>query len=175
MTAAWRARLCLALVLVTALVVQTTLGADLRVAGVAPDLLLLCAISAGLVCGAETGASVGFCATTTPVGFFALSWCLVGFAVGAARTAVLPEGRLIQPALAFAATIAGLILLLIVGELVGQTQLISLGRSYVVRLVAVESLWDALLVIPVAAVFRWAGRGSAGLEALRRPETVGVR
>ena len=43
-----------------AILVQTTLGSDLRVVGVAPDLMVLLAICAGLAGGAEAGAWVGF-------------------------------------------------------------------------------------------------------------------
>ena len=49
-----------ALLLGLALLVQTTFGDDLRVTGVAPDLMVLLAICAGLTGGAESGAWVGF-------------------------------------------------------------------------------------------------------------------
>ncbi len=96
-----RARLRIATLLFVAILVQTTLGSDLRVAGVAPDLMVLVTICAGLTGGAEAGAWVGFWAgliadlflTATPLGLSALTYCLIGAAVGALRTAVLPDGQ----------------------------------------------------------------------------------
>jgi rod shape-determining protein MreD len=183
MTGAMWARIRVAVVLVVALVIETTFGADLRVIGVAPDLLLLVAIGGGLVCGPDAGAWIGFLAgliadlalSTTPVGLSALVWCLVGWGVGTLRANVLPEGRAVRSAVAFMATVGGLILFLVVGGLVGQGQLVAPGRAFVIRVVLIEGLWNAVLVIPAVAVLGWASRGLGGVEALRRPDPVTAR
>jgi rod shape-determining protein MreD len=177
-TSATVARVRIAIVVVVGLVVETTLGADLRVLGVSPDLMLLLAICAGLAGGPQAGALVGFAAglladlslTTTPLGLSALSWCLVGWGVGVLRVTVLPETRSVRPFIAFVATLGGVILFLLIGDLVGQSQLIELGRAYLVRVAVVEALWAALLAIPVAAVYERAARGSIGAAALRSPD-----
>ena len=49
-------------VLAVAIFLQTTFGADLRVHEVAPDFMLLLAVSAGFVAGPDEGAVVGFAA-----------------------------------------------------------------------------------------------------------------
>jgi rod shape-determining protein MreD len=172
-----------AIVLVVAVVLETTFGADLRVFGIAPDLMLLLAISGGLVCGPTAGAWIGFFAglladltlTTTPLGLSALAWCIVGWGIGTLRAYLLPDGRAVRPAVAFLATIGALLLFLIVGELVGQTELVAPGRSFVIRVVLVEGLWNALLVIPVVAVFSRAARGLPSVEALGRPDALAAR
>jgi rod shape-determining protein MreD len=177
------ARARVAVLLVVAVVLETTFGADLRVFGIAPDLMLLLAISGGLVCGPTAGAWIGFFAglladltlTTTPLGLSALAWCIVGWGIGTLRAYLLPDGRAVRPAIAFLATIGSLLLFLIVGELVGQTELVAPGRAFVIRLVLVEGLWNALLVIPVVAVFSWAGRGLPSVEALSRPDALAAR
>ena len=92
------ARLRIGLILVVAILVQSALGSDLRVSGVAPDLMVVVAICAGLAGGAEAGAWVGFLAglladlflTSTPLGLSALTYCLIGAAVGALRTGYCP-------------------------------------------------------------------------------------
>ena len=53
------ARLRIAMLLVAAILIQTAFGNDLRVVGVAPDLMVLLTICAGLTGGAESGAWVG--------------------------------------------------------------------------------------------------------------------
>ncbi len=177
------ARIRIVIVLLVGLVVETTFGSDLRVLGVAPDLMLLLAVSGGLVGGSYAGAWIGFGAglladaalTTTPLGLDALVWCLVGWGIGTLRANVLPDGRVTRPAVAFAATVGALILFLVVGELVGQSQLVAPGRTYLIRVVFVEAVWNAVLVIPVVAVLGWAARGLAGAEALNRPETLTAR
>jgi rod shape-determining protein MreD len=178
-----RALLRVSAVVVVALVVQESVGADLRVLGVAPDLLLLVTIAAALVGGVEMGTWTGFAAglladlsmTTTPVGLEALSWCLVGWAVGSLRTRVLTDARATQPTVAAAATVGGLLLFLVIGELVGQTDLVAPGRSFIIKVVVIEAAWNAVAVIPVAALVGRAARGAAGADRLRRPDSLGAR
>lgn len=168
------ARLRMALLFLAVLILQTTFGADLRLDGVAPDLMLLLAICAGLTGGPEAGAIGGFAAglladlslVTTPLGLSAMSWCLIGWAAGVLRANVLREGWLIRPAIGFVATVCGVALFLLVGDLVGQAQLFAEGRSYLVRAVVVEGVWGAVLIIPMEWVYRRAARGSVGLEEL---------
>ncbi len=165
-----KARLRLAVLLVAGLLVQATFGADLRIAGVAPDLMTLLVICAGLAGGPQLGTVVGFCAGVladlllqgTPFGLSALSLCLVGFGVGVLRAGVLREGWVLTPAVAFVATAAGVVLFLALGDLVGQTQLALEGRPWIVKVILVESIDAAVLSIPVAWAVRWAATGSAG-------------
>ena len=80
-------------VLLLGILVQTTFGADLRVNNVAPDLMLLLAVCAGLrrrprrggrgrVCG---GLLSDLFLQNTPFGLSALAGCLAGFIAGWAR------------------------------------------------------------------------------------------
>jgi rod shape-determining protein MreD len=179
---AW-ARLRIAGLLVVAVVVQSTFGDDLRLLGGAPDLMLLLAICAGLTGGPEVGAVTGFVAglladvtlSTTPLGLCALTWCAVGWGVGTLRTNLLPDSRTVAAAIAVVATAAGVVLFLLFGDLVGQSQLIAYGRSYLLRTTVIEAFWSALLVVPVLAVFARAARGLVGVDALRRPEALAPR
>ena len=177
------ARLRMGLVVVAAILVQTTVGDDLRIAGVAPDLMVLVAICAGLTGGTEAGAWMGFWSglaadmflTSTPLGLSALTYCLIGAAVGALRAAVLPEGRLLTPVVAAVATAASVLLFVGLGDVLGQGQLLEAGRSWLIRVALIEAAWAAVLAIPVAWIYGRAARGSAGAERLGPPSVGTIR
>jgi rod shape-determining protein MreD len=168
------ARLRIGMMLVVAIVIQTAVGSDLRVVGVAPDLTVLVAICAGLAGGAESGAWVGFWAgliadmflTSTPLGLSALTYCLIGAAVGALRTGVLPESRLIVPAAAVAGTAVAVVLWVGLGDMLGQAQLLDAGRSWLIRVVAVEAGWALVLAFPVNWIYVRAAHGSKGADRI---------
>lgn len=168
------ARLRIAVLLLVGLLVQTTLAADLRVLDVAPDFMVLLAICAGLAGGPEAGAWVGFFAglatdlflTATPLGLSALTYCIVGAAAGTLRASVLPEVRIVTPLLALAGTAAAVILFVAFGELLGQSQLLGGGRSWLIRVTAVEALWAAVLSLPINWLYARAARGSVGVERI---------
>jgi rod shape-determining protein MreD len=177
------ARARIAALLIVAVIIQTTFGADLRVAGVAPDLALLLAITGGLTTGPEAGAVIGFAAgiladltfATTPLGLSALSWCLVGFAVGWARDNILPDGRAIEPLVGLVATLCGVAVFLAAGDLAGQSAIVDLGHRWLLRIALVEAAWNTLLAVPAAWLMRRAARGMPSADRLRRVETLGVR
>jgi rod shape-determining protein MreD len=162
-----------AIVLVTGYI-QATFGADLRIAGVAPDLLTLVVICAGLAGGPEQGTVVGFGAgvladlvvTTTPFGLSALTLTLIGFAVGTLRAGVLHDSWALTPVVAMVATGATVALFVALAGLVGQPQLASEGQAWLVRVGVVEGLYSAVLSIPVTRLLRRAARGSAGVARL---------
>lgn len=150
----------LALVLVMAAVVQAGLLTHLRIADVAPDLLLVVAIAGGLVAGETRGAIGGFCAGLAvdlltwgrPFGLAVLIFTLVGWACGRFRTATAYEGG--PPNLVVAA-VAGV--LAVTGYLAGA-YLLGAGDVFGGRYAVVAGLvavWSALLVLPVSALMRW--------------------
>lgn len=162
--AASRVALKVALVLVVAIGVQTTFGPDLRVDDVAPDLMLLVAVLAGFIGGADTGAVVGFLSgavadlflQSTPFGLSCLAFCLTGFAVGATTSVLLRPHWWLVPIVAAAGTVAGTVLFVIIGYLVGQAQLIAPGKEWLVQVGAVEALYAAVFGLPAATAVGWA-------------------
>ena len=166
------ARLRIGLLLVVVTVVQTSLASDLRVAGVAPDLMVLVAILAGLAGGAEAGAIVGFFSgllmdmflASTPVGLSALTYCVIGAVVGAGRASVMPERSLVVPVTAMFATAAAVLMFVAFGELLGQGQLLGAGRTWFIRVILVESAWNFVLSLPLGWLYSRAARGSVGTE-----------
>ena len=174
MTAVLKARVRIGLLLLVAILIETSFGNDLRVSGVAPDLMVLVAICAGLTGGTEAGAWVGFWSglvtdvflTSTPLGLSALTYCLIGASVGALRASVLPESRLVTPVIALVASAAAVLLWVALGDVLGQHQLVGAGRSWILRVALVEAVWAAVLSLPVGWLYARAARGSKGAELM---------
>ncbi len=169
-----KARLAVLVVLVV--IVQTGFGNDLRLWGVAPDLPVLVAIGAGIVDGAQSGAWVGFSSGLTldclspasPLGLHALTFCIVGFGVGALFESVL-EGRKLTVALVGAlATGATVVIYVGAGDLLGQAHLLSAGRTWLLRVIFVETAWSLVLSVP----FEWAHRWVVSSPGLRRTRAL---
>jgi rod shape-determining protein MreD len=108
-----RRLLALAVVLVVAVLVQSTVLARLRLAGVRPDLLVLAVVSVAVATDPTTGAVFGFVAGLVadllfdlPVGVSALVYTAVGFAVGTVRVYLTSHRPLVHLLLAGAASLA---------------------------------------------------------------------
>ena len=108
-----RRLLALAVVLVVAVLVQSTVLARLTLAGVRPDLLVLAVVSVAVATDPTTGAVFGFVAGLVadllfdlPTGVSALVYTAVGFAVGTVRVYVTSHRPLVHLVLAGAASLA---------------------------------------------------------------------
>jgi rod shape-determining protein MreD len=108
-----RRLLALAVVLVVAVLIQSTVLARLRLAGVRPDLLVLAVVSVAVATDPTTGAVFGFVAGLVadllfdlPVGVSALVYTAVGFTVGTVRVYVTSHRPLVHLVLAGAASLA---------------------------------------------------------------------
>lgn len=155
-----------ALVLGLTLVVHLTLLSRLRIDNVRPDALLLVAAIAGLVAGAERGAMVGFCSGVladlflqTPFGLSALTFCLVGFAVGSVQSGILRATWWIPIATAVAASAGGVILYAVIGAMVGQNDFVS-PRLPIIAVVV--GIMNAALAPAGARLVGWAFRPGVG-------------
>lgn len=146
--------------LVIAVVLHAAVLPQLRVAGVSPDLLLLLGIAAGMAAGPERGAVVGFlagvladCFVQTPFGLSALTYSLVGHAVGVFHATILHAAPWIPAATAIVASALGVILFGVLGAVVGEAHLLG-RRLFDVALVV--ALVNGALVFLVAPPVRWA-------------------
>ena len=54
------------------------------------------------------------------------------------------------------------------GDMLGQSQLLDAGRSWLIRVAVVEAGWAAVLALPVSWLYARAARGSSGRRARRR-------
>lgn len=146
--------------LVAALVLHTAVLPQLRVLGVAPDLLLVLGIATGLAAGSDRGAVVGFvaglladCFLQTPFGLSALCYSLVGYAVGSVQATILHATRWIPVATAVVASAAGVTLFAVLGAVLGSDELLD-GR--LPTIVVVVACLNGLLLLAVARPVRWA-------------------
>jgi rod shape-determining protein MreD len=133
---------------------------NLRVFGVAVDILLLLTIGAAIAGGAERGAAVGFacgvladCFLQTPFGLSALTYALVGYGVGVFQTGVLHSSWWIPAITAAVASVVAVVGFVLLGLVVGQEQLLS---THVLQVASVLAVLHALLAPPVVRLMRWA-------------------
>jgi rod shape-determining protein MreD len=161
-----------AIILLSAAVLERGLFSQLRIHGVAADVLLLVAISAGMIGGSDDGAIVGFFAgltldllVQTPLGLSALSYCVVGYVVGLAQGAVVRSTRWQPPALAFAASVLGVVLYVVASLVVGRS---GLFNRHLITIIVVVASVNAVLIGPMNRAMRWAlGEASSRRAALR--------
>jgi len=150
----------LALLLVGAVVVQVGVLSHLRVAGAAPDLLLVIAIASGLAAGETRGAIGGFCAGLAidlltwgrPFGLAVLIFTLIGWACGRLRASTAIESRLADVVLAASASVLAITAYVAGAEVLGDGGALASGF---VAVVVVTAVWSALLVLPMTAALRW--------------------
>ena len=148
------------LVLVTVLLLHTTVLSQLRVAGVAPDVMLLLAVGGGLSGGPTRGGAFGFASglavdffLETPLGLSALVFSLVGYSVGVAQTAMLRSAWWIPVLTALVASAAGQVLYAVTGTVVGSRPLVTSRLAVIVAVVAVG---NAVLAVAVVRLVSWA-------------------
>ena len=147
------------LVTLVALVLQTTLFTDLRIAGVAPELVLAVAAMAGFVAGPSSGAWAGFwmglaydVVLETPLGLAGLAFCIVGYVAGlAGETAFRPTWWYAAGSVAVS-SMFGVIVFAIVSTLVGQNAVVSGSLTRVVFGVAIL---NAIVAPAIMGVVRW--------------------
>ena len=153
-------RLRLVLVLFAALTLHQSLFATLRVGDAHPQLLLLVAVVAGLLAGAERGALIGFTVglvsdlfVQTPLGLSALTFALVAFVVGSLQSGIVHSAWWIGPLTALVASFAGVVLYGLLGAIIGQASFVS---PRLVEIAAGVGVMNALLSVPVVRAMAWA-------------------
>ena len=153
----------LGLVFLVALVIQLTVFVDVRVVGVAPELLLLVAVTAAFFIGPEKGPVIAFAAgllwdvyLPTPLGVSAITFAGVAFVVATLNEGLFHDtrGQLIGVvAVASAASVIGYALL---GSIVGESGLLSLDLLVIAVVVGV---FNAALAPIAAPAMAWALAG----------------
>jgi rod shape-determining protein MreD len=163
----WQPRLRLGLLIIAAVVLQTTVfSAGLRLLGVGPDLGLVLTVAVAFSLGPERGAVFGFVAglavdlfLSTPLGVSALSFALVGYGTGIVQGGLVRPSRWTTPAMGALGGLAGGVLFVAIGAVAGRDELLSLAS---VRVILVASVYDAVLALAVFPIARWATRAPSG-------------
>jgi len=167
-------RVRLALVILVAVVLETTLLAHFDVLDGVPGLCLVCVLAVAYEDGPESGALFGFAMglvldlfLITPIGLSALSFALTGYAVGVFQAGIVRTTPWLYPLLGGLGGLFGGLVFIAVGGIVGQDQLLSVHG---VQVVLVSAVWDALLAPLVFPVVRHVARrpDHAGSWRIRR-------
>lgn len=162
----------LLLMMLTAVIFQTTVFARATLLGVSPDLILVVVISLGLLEGPTVGATAGFgggllrdLLLEAPKGVTGLAYLIVGYAVGSIRPFVQSTSVVLPVAGVFLGSFSGSLLYVVVSILLGQAPD---PVTRILRVVLLTSVYNTLLVpfvypmvrrlgaiYPKEKVFRW--------------------
>ena len=150
----------LAVVVAGFLTLQVTLFARFSFDGARPDVMVLLAVLAGYLAGPDRGAIVGFVSglafdvvLSTPFGLSALTYTIVGYAVGAATAGMVRSSRLAPVVVAAAGSAAAMVLYAVIGAVLGQPTLEGPSLAAIVGLVAVL---NAVLAPLAVRALSWA-------------------
>lgn len=157
--------------MLTALLLQSTLFAQVKLGGAKPELMYLVTISLALLEGPSSGALAGFIggmaqdfALNQPKGITALTLTLVGYAVGMTRQYIASPSPLLPVLLVAGATTAGILFYglvsFLLGELVG-------GVDYLVRVALLSGLYNAVLTPILFPVVRRVAEASRPKKVFR--------
>lgn len=152
-----------ALVLLTAALLQTTLFPYLMLAGFRPDLLLLVTAVFALHEGALAGLRVGFAAgiltdlllNQSPVGLSALVYLGVGYTIGLARPYLAPESVTAPVIMAFLSGLLGTAGYGLLSRLLGDERYTS---TLVLQASLFVALYNTLLAPIVSGIISRLGR-----------------
>jgi rod shape-determining protein MreD len=159
-------------VVLTALVLQSTVFSQFKLGGAKPELVYLVTVVLAFLEGPASGAVAGFAGgmaqdflLNLPKGITALTLTLVGYAIGTIRQYVVTPSPLLPVIVVSGATIGGLFFHGLVTFLLGQ---LNVEAGYLTRIALLSGLYNALitpLAFPVVRrvaeasrakrVFRW--------------------
>jgi rod shape-determining protein MreD len=144
-----RRTLSLTVIIITAILLQTTVFADVRLLGAKPELLYLVTILIALMVGSAPGAAAGFACGMSedfllnqPKGITALTLTLLGYSVGLASQYIVTQSALVPVIFVAIGTFAGVIFNRVVALLLGQAETSAL---FVVRIALLSALYNAIL------------------------------
>lgn len=152
----------IAAVLLVAVVLQLTVFVDVRVFGVAPELLAAVAVLSGFLAGPERGATVAFVTgllwdvwLPTPLGLAAISFALVAFGVGSLESGLFHDSRIQVAAVGGIGTMLSVVAYALLGEVIGQRGLVDLE---LVRVALIAGVVGAVLAPMIVRPLGWALR-----------------
>jgi rod shape-determining protein MreD len=160
-----RRTLTLIVIIVIALLLQTTVFSDVTLIGAKPELVYLVTIVLALLEGPAAGAVTGFAGgmaqdflLNSPKGMTALTLTVLGYIVGLARQYIVSTSPVLPTVLVAAGTFAGILFFGLVSFLLGQ---FTGSVVYLVRVAALSAAYNAILTPILFPLLRWVIEGSA--------------
>jgi len=158
-------------IIITAVLLQSTVFAQLRLLGVRPELLFLVTIILAMLEGPAEGAVVGFVSglaqdmlLNQPKGITALTLTLLGYAVGMARQFIVSPSPLVPTIVVAIATALGLAFYEIVSFLLGT---FDAPTAYGVKVALLTALYNAVLTPILYPLLRRIVEGSRPRRVVR--------
>lgn len=155
----------------TALVLQSTVFAQVKLADAKPDLIYLVTVVLAFLEGSSAGAMAGFFGGMAedflldqPKGITALTLTLVGYTVGALRQYVVTPSPLMPVLVVGAATTAAVLFNQLITFLLGQ---LTVGVGYVVKVALLQGLYNAVLTPFLFPVIRRVAESSRAKKVFR--------
>jgi rod shape-determining protein MreD len=166
-----RRTLSLAAIIVTALLLQTTVFAEVRLLGARPELMYLVTILFAMLEGPSSGAVTGFAGgmaqdflLNQAKGITALTLTLLGYAIGMLRQYIVSPSPLLPVFLVAGGTFVGVLFYGIVAFLLGQ---LDTSWLYLVRTSALSGLYNAILTPLFLPILRRLAEGSRTRRVIR--------
>ena len=160
-----------AVVVVTALLLQSTVFAQIQLGGATPELMYLITVIMAMLEGPQAGAISGFAAgmgqdflLNQPKGINALTLTIVGYVVGRVRQYIVTPSPLLPVLLVAASTAGGIIFYGFVAYLLGQ---LPEGIGYMLKTAVLSALYNALLTPLVYPVLRRVAEASRAKKVFR--------
>jgi rod shape-determining protein MreD len=149
----------LALVVISALVLQLALAPRLQLQGVSADFMLLMGLAAVMVAGLERGIVTAFVfgmafdlVLQTPLGLSALVYCLTAYLVGSVIGGVGKTGWYVDVVTLASATAVAVSMYALGARMFGEPWL---PPRRLASIIVVEALFNALLAPVALRVARW--------------------
>jgi rod shape-determining protein MreD len=163
--------LLLAAVISSALLLQTTVFAEINLLGAKPELMYLITIAFGILEGPASGAITGFAGgmaqdflLDAPKGITALTLTLLGYAVGMARQFIVTPSPVLPVVLVAVGTFGGVMFYGVVSFLLGQ---LDTSWLYLLRVSVLSAVYNAILTPLVFPIMRRAAEGSRSHRVVR--------
>src|SRR5438874_6929514 len=158
-------------VVLTALVLQSTLFASVTLRGVKPELVYLVTIVLAFLEGPSSGSLAGFVGgmaedflLNQPKGITALTLTLVGYSVGMLRQYITSPSPVLPVGLVGGATVGGVLFYGMVSFLLGQ---LDVGFGYLVRIALLTGLYNAVLTPLLFPLVRRVAESSRARKVFR--------
>jgi rod shape-determining protein MreD len=158
-------------VIVTALLLQSTVFAQLRLLGVRPELLYLVTIVVAFLEGPGEGAVIGFISgfaqdllLNEPKGITALTLTLLGYSIGMLRQYIVSPSPFLPVILVALGTAGGVLFYVIVSFLLGN---FDHSVGFAIRVALLAGLYNAILTPLVFPILRRLFEGSRPTRVVR--------
>lgn len=167
-----RRAVTLGLIILTALLLQSTIFADVPLAGARPELLYMLTIFIAMREGPREGMIAGFSAgmaydflLNSPKGMTALTLVLLGYVIGMLRQYIVTPSPWLPTVLAGIGTFGGVLFYGFLASFLGVKT--GSGFGYLLRVAFLSSVYDALLAPIVYPAVRRATEGSRSRAVFR--------